>query len=90
MAIKTQAQLQAEVNTLLADNTVGGISALDVRTVNTNIVDSLYDVKADKEWVSSRGENLFTNGSLILGNNTSFSAATFDGAQANGSSGAFK
>lgn len=40
MAVKTQAQLLAEVASLLADNTTGNISALDVRTCLNDIIDS--------------------------------------------------
>lgn len=41
-------------------------------------------------YVHSRGQNLLTNGSALLGNNTNFSAFTFDGAEAYFSSGSFK
>ena len=40
MAQKTRAQLQAQIDSLLADNTAGDISATDVRTVNNSIIDS--------------------------------------------------
>jgi len=40
MAVKTKAQLLAEVASLLADNTTGDISALDVRTCLNDIIDS--------------------------------------------------
>ena len=40
MAVKTQAQLLAEVASLLADNTTGDISASDVRTCLNDIIDS--------------------------------------------------
>lgn len=40
MAVKTQAQLLAQVASLLADNTTGDISALDVRTCLNDIIDS--------------------------------------------------
>ena len=44
----------------------------------------LKDIKA-----LSRGEQLVTNGSGIIGNNTNFSNWTFDGAKANSSAGSF-
>jgi len=40
MAVKTKAQLLAEVASLLADNTTGDISASDVRTCLNDIIDS--------------------------------------------------
>ena len=43
-----------------------------------------------KQYVWSRGENLLTNGTGLLGNNTNFSSFTFDGSQAYFSSGSFR
>lgn len=40
MAQKTRAQLQAQINSLLATNTAGDISATDVRTVDGDNIDS--------------------------------------------------
>jgi len=40
MAVKTKAQLLAQVASLLADNSSGDISALDVRTCLNDIIDS--------------------------------------------------
>ena len=48
---------------------------------------SEYDIKDAKAF--SRGEQLITNGSAILGDNTNFTAWTFDGSMANGSAGSF-
>ena len=45
---------------------------------------------ATTEYVQSRGENLITNGTALLRNNTNFTAWIFDGSQAYGSGGAFK
>lgn len=47
-------------------------------------------LKATKTYVHSRGQNLLTNGTALLGNNTNFSALTFDGSVANNSPGSFK
>lgn len=44
MAIKTKAQILAEISSLLADNTTGDISAQDVRTVVNDITDSYEDI----------------------------------------------
>ena len=42
-----------------------------------------------KNYVQSRGENLVTNGTALLGNNTNFSGFTFDGYDNYGSKGSF-
>jgi hypothetical protein len=43
MAQKTRAEILTEINTLLADNTTGAISAEDVRNVFIDIKDSFYN-----------------------------------------------
>ena len=45
MAIKTQAQILAESNTTYIDNAVGSITPANVRTLNTNWVDSTIYVE---------------------------------------------
>ena len=45
MAIKTQVDLQTEIDTNLADNTSQDISAADVRNVVTNINDTFFDLE---------------------------------------------
>lgn len=60
MAVKTKAQILAEIASLLADNTTGDISAQDVRTVVNDITDSYEDLitagttsqywRGDKTW----------------------------------------
>ncbi|MEY2867882.1 MAG: hypothetical protein RIR01_282 [Bacteroidota bacterium] len=60
MAVKTKAQILAEISSLLADNTTGDISALDVRTVVNDITDSYENLitagttsqywRGDKTW----------------------------------------
>ena len=44
MAQKTRAEILTEINTLLADNTTGAISAEDVRSVLTDIKDSFVNL----------------------------------------------
>lgn len=44
----------------------------------------------DWKYVHSRGQNLFTNGSALLGDNTNMSPFIFDGSQAHYSGGSFK
>ena len=44
---------------------------------------------ASKNYVISRGENLITNGSALLGDNTNFSKFTFDGSDTYGAGGCF-
>lgn len=55
----------------------------------TNLAADLL-LKSDKTYVHSRGQNLLTNGTALLGNNTNFSAFTFDGTVANSSPGSFR
>lgn len=43
MAVKTKLQIHTEINSLLADNISGNISANDVRTCLHDIVDSYFD-----------------------------------------------
>lgn len=59
MAVKTQAQLLAQVASLLADNTTGDISALDVRTCLNDIIDSASygGKKVYKALLSQSGTN---------------------------------
>ena len=44
MAQKTRAQILSEINTLLANNTSGDISAEDVRSVFIDVKDSFYNL----------------------------------------------
>ena len=46
--------------------------------------------RTTKTYIASRGENLLTNGTALLGDNTNFSSFTFDGANANSSPGSFR
>lgn len=63
------------------------LSSLDTQ-LSTQQTD-LYN-KADKTYVHSRGQNLLTNGSALLGNNTNFSKFTYDGSEAYYSGGSFR
>lgn len=44
MSAQTKAQNKSDINTLFADNSTGDITASDLRTVTTNIVDSYPDI----------------------------------------------
>lgn len=48
MAVKTQAELQADVASLFANNTSGGISESDLRTFLTDLLDTAID-----RWVAT-------------------------------------
>lgn len=54
-----------------------------VQTIATTIANTAYNK------ISSRGEQLITNGNALLGNNTNFTSFLFDGTQANGTNGSF-
>jgi hypothetical protein len=68
MAVKTKSELLTQINTLLADNASGDISAGDVRTVHTDAVDSLAANLGDLQDVTitspSTGQALTYNGSV--------------------------
>ncbi len=74
MAVKTQAQLLAEVASLLADNTTGNISALDVRTCLNDIIDSASygGTKVYEVLLTQTGTNAPTIVSNGTGANTPF------------------
>lgn len=48
-----------------------------------------YTTMAMKNYIASRGQNLVTNGTGLLGNNTNFSAFTFNGADGYSTKGSF-
>jgi hypothetical protein len=52
--------------------------------LQNNTISDIYN------YIASRGENLITNGTGLLGNNYNFSNFTYDGSQANNSAGSFK
>ncbi len=57
-----------------------------ISTSSTNAVQN----KAIPLYIASRGENLLTNGTCLLGNNYNFSALTFDGSDTYYAGGCFK
>jgi hypothetical protein len=89
MAQKTRAEILTEINTLLADNTTGAISAEDVRNVFIDIKDSFYnlsdndldDIKGYKEallYVTQTDTNAPTITTTIKNDFTNF-AFTYNG-----------
>lgn len=72
------------------------ITAATWRANWTNYYNALYNLQqattvAMKNYVASRGQNLVTNGTALLGNNANFSSFTYDGSDAPiGSGGSFK
>ena len=96
--------LDTSQNATFAGNVVPAGIVLDGNTV-TGIDDSneftdddahimtsaaINDRFATYNWVNSRGENLFSNGSGLLGDITNMPGFTFDGSNANNSPGSFK
>jgi hypothetical protein len=55
MTAKTRANLQNDINTFLATNTTGDISAEDLRTVLTNIIDSCVTTQDTSQLVTALG-----------------------------------
>lgn len=60
----------------------------DARAALFKKIQDVAKTTAEK-YVQSRGENLVTNGTGLLGNNTNFSSFTFDASQAYGAGGSF-
>ena len=96
--------LDTSQNATFAGNVVPAGITLDGNTI-TGIDDSseftdddahimtsaaINDKFAPYNWVNSRGENLFSNGSGLLGDITNMPGFTFDGSHANNSPGSFK
>lgn len=84
-------QLDMSGNNTIAGNYYGGGAGLTGTASSLN-VGSLggYSLDTMKKYIWSRGENLLTNGTGLMGNNTNFSSFTFDGSQAYFSSGSFR
>ena len=55
-----------------------------------NTADSKPDMSDVEDYVASRGENLVTNGTCLLGDNTNFSSFTYDGSDTYYAGGSFK
>ena len=66
----------------------GNMSMAFIITANGTINSNTGDF-ATKDYVSSRGDNLVTNGTAFLRNNTNFSKFTFDGSDTYGAGGCF-
>jgi hypothetical protein len=84
-------QLDMSGNNTIAGNYYGGGAGLTGTASSLN-VGSLggYSLDTMKKYIWSRGENLLTNGTGLMGNNTNFGSFIFDGSQAYFSSGSFK
>ena len=78
---------------IMDGNTVTGIDdSSEFTDDDAHIMTSaaINDRFATYNWVNSRGENLFSNGSGLLGDITNMPGFTFDGSHANNSPGSFK
>lgn len=83
MPVRTQAELQARIGTLLADNQVGDISAMDVRALLTDINDTLFSGTVSGGVDENRVNELIGNylsaalvGNTELGINVTFNSIT--------------
>jgi hypothetical protein len=82
MAIKTQAQIQAESNSTYVDNSVGAITPNSVRTLNTNWIDSVLFVQATASMnVKNADTASFVTGTVATASfaQTAANAQLFDG-----------
>lgn len=88
---KLAVQLIKEL-TSLSDTIPAGFKGFFAKSSGLFFKNSDGKVKeiATTEYIQSRGENLLTNGTGFLGDNTNFSSWIFDGSQAYGSGGSFK
>jgi hypothetical protein len=92
-----------DMNDIVADinppaNPIEGSLWFNTNPSNTYMYNTMY-VYTNGQWkvtndypnyVNSRGENLVTNGTGLLGNNYNFSSFAFDGSDAYSSKGSFK
>ena len=74
------------------DWTASGAGTIHASNYIENVVQTAVTGRAagTEDWVNSRGENLFSNGSSLLGNIVNMPGFTFDGTEANNSPGSFK
>ena len=83
---------QADLNTATGRlTTAEGTLVVQAGQIASKVAETAYQqgIEDTKAYVQSRGENLITNGTALLGNNTNFSTWTFDGAQAFAGAGSF-
>ena len=76
----------------IIDWTASGAGTIHASNYIENVVQTAVTGRAagTEDWVNSRGENLFSNGSSLLGNIVNMPGFTFDGTEANNSPGSFK
>ena len=70
MTAKSRADLQTDINTLLADNVNGDIDAADIRTVLSNIIDSCFVGLSDRG-TSSGAVAIVSSSSINFAHNLS-------------------
>lgn len=81
MTIRTQAALQSQIDTLLANNTAGGISPSDMRSVLTDVNDTHFNITpaSSTDWAyaslsaaEASGDNWVDGDEIILDSNLRF------------------
>lgn len=82
-----QATINEINNRILNTETIKALNGKLDLSANTSIKSVVSNVQ---NYIASRGENLITNGTALLGDNTNFSKFTFDGSDAYYSGGCFK
>lgn len=80
----------ADISTITASNgTTYNIKDASIAKMWTSTNNTLENKDVIKQYISSRGENLVTNGTALLGNNYNFSSFTFDGSDSYYAGGCF-
>ena len=69
MTIRTQTAMQTQIDTLLANNASGGISAADLRSVCQDLVDT-----AEDRWTNTAVSPQYNNGNAVDADITSLLA----------------
>jgi len=60
MTIRTQTEMQTQIDTLLANNTSGGITETDIRSVMQDLVDT-----AEDRWTDTAASPQYNNGNAV-------------------------
>ena len=71
------------------DNTTYDIADASIATMGGNSSTTIENKQVISNYIASRGENLLTNGTALLGNNYNFSGLTYDGSDTYYAAGCF-
>lgn len=96
-AVSTIKDSNLTTSRALVSNSSGKVAVSDVTSTELGYLDGVtsniqtqLNTKVDADYVASRGENMVTNGTALLGDNTNFSNFTYDGSDTYYAGGCFK